>query len=172
MSEPVIEVLEDVDDAVVEGFRRLLPQLGKEPPELTEEYVRGVVTHPANLVLAARAGQDVVGLLTLVILALPTGTTARFEDVVVDESARGGGIGLALVRRGLDLARSRGARQVDLTSRPSRTAAHRLYEKAGFVRRETHVFRHAPEHAAVLGAPRADTAVAPAQSARGISSNR
>ncbi|MGW2491375.1 GNAT family N-acetyltransferase [Streptomyces sp. NPDC001606] len=161
MSEPVIEVLADADDAVVGAFRRLLPQLGKELPELTAEYVRGVVTHPANLVLAARTGQGVVGLLTLVVLVLPTGITARFEDVVVDESARGRGIGLALVRRGLELARSQGARQVDLTSRPSRAAAHRLYEKAGFVRRETHVFRHHLEHTA-----------AAVQSATGVSSNR
>ncbi|MFJ8624930.1 GNAT family N-acetyltransferase [Kitasatospora sp. NPDC093550] len=167
MSEPEIDVLADADEAVVEAFRRLLPQLGKQPPELTAEFVRGVVTHPANLVLAARSGGRVVGLLTLVVLALPTGTTARFEDVVVDESARGAGIGQALVRRGLELARSHGARQVDLTSRPSRVAAHRLYEKAGFVRRETGVFRHHLEH---TGLP-ADSA-AEAQPATGVSSNR
>jgi ribosomal protein S18 acetylase RimI-like enzyme len=165
MAEPVIDVLTDADDAVVEAFGRLLPQLGKDVPELTAEYVRDVVTHPACLVLAARTGPHVVGLLTLVVVALPTGITARFEDVVVDEPARGAGIGRALVRRGLELARSHGAREVDLTSRPSRTAAHRLYERAGFVRRETHVFRHHLEDAAAPAAPGAGAAT-------GISSNR
>ncbi|NED11803.1 GNAT family N-acetyltransferase [Streptomyces sp. SID9124] len=167
MSEPVVDILGDVDEDVIEAFHRLLPQLGKQPPELTAEFVRGVVTYPANLVLAARAGQRVVGLLTLVILVLPTGITARFEDVVVDESARGAGIGQALVRRGLELAQSHGARQVDLTSRPSRVAAHRLYEKAGFVRRETGVFRFHLEHTGVPG-----PAAAAGQSATGDSSNR
>ncbi|MFJ8078339.1 hypothetical protein ACIQ7Q_31495 [Streptomyces sp. NPDC096176] len=99
-AQTVIDILSDADEAVVEAFHRLLPQLDEQPPELTAEFVRSVVTYPANLVLAARAGQRVVGLLlTLVVLALPTGITALFEDVVVDEAARGAGIGWAFVRR-------------------------------------------------------------------------
>ncbi|MYW19831.1 GNAT family N-acetyltransferase [Streptomyces sp. SID2955] len=167
MPELVIEVLSDADDAVVGAFRRLLPQLGKPLPELTAEHVRSVVTHPANLVLVARTGRGVVGLLTLLVLALPTGTTARFEDVVVDESARGAGVGLALVRRGLELARSHGAHHVDLTSRPSRAAAHRLYERAGFETRRTQVFRHHLERTTVPS-----RSAGTVQSAAGVSSNR
>jgi ribosomal protein S18 acetylase RimI-like enzyme len=60
----------------------------------------------------------------------------------VDEAARGQGAGEALVREAIRLARKAGARTIDLTSRPSREAANRLYERIGFVERETNVYRY------------------------------
>ena len=101
----------------------------------------------ATLLLVAvddeRAGADaIVGSLTLVLFRIPTGLRAWIEDVVVDGTARGTGVGEALNRRALALAAERGARTVDLTSRPSREAANRLYARLGFERRETNVYRH------------------------------
>jgi ribosomal protein S18 acetylase RimI-like enzyme len=81
-------------------------------------------------------------LLTLVVFRIPTGVRAWIEDVVVDESARGHGVGEALNRAALDGARRKGAKTVDLTSRPSRAAANRLYQRLGFVARETNVYRY------------------------------
>jgi ribosomal protein S18 acetylase RimI-like enzyme len=95
--------------------------------------------------LVARIGGDIVGALTLVLFPVPTGTRAWIEDVVVDEAARGQGVGAALTREAVRLARAGGARTVDLTSRPSRAAANRLYERLGFQLRESKVYRFAGE---------------------------
>jgi ribosomal protein S18 acetylase RimI-like enzyme len=88
-----------------------------------------------------RNGKALTGALTLVLYRIPTGLRARVEDVVVDESARGRGVGEALTREAIRLARESGARHVELTSHPSREAANRLYRRLGFELRETNVFR-------------------------------
>ncbi len=85
---------------------------------------------------------DIVGSLTLVVFRIPTGVRAWIEDVVVDESARGHGVGEALNREALRVAREHGAITVDLTSRPSREAANRLYQRLGFTERNTNVYRY------------------------------
>jgi ribosomal protein S18 acetylase RimI-like enzyme len=90
----------------------------------------------------ARVDGRIVGSLTLAVFRIPTGIRAWIEDVVVDESARGHGVGEALNRAALAEAKRRGAKTVDLTSRPSREAANRLYLRIGFVARETNVYRY------------------------------
>ncbi|MFG1942200.1 GNAT family N-acetyltransferase [Nonomuraea sp. NPDC048826] len=134
----VIEIVREAGDEVVAAFGRLLPQLSAGAA-VDADAVRRVVA--ANTVLAARDGDTVVGLLTLVTYPLASGVRARIEDVVVDEAARGRGVGAALTERALELSREAGARTVDLTSRPERAAANRLYERAGFHRRDTVVYR-------------------------------
>jgi ribosomal protein S18 acetylase RimI-like enzyme len=136
-----IEVAEEVTDALVAAFGRLVPQLSKRssPPgaaELTE-----MIESPACDVLVARLDGVVVGSLTLVTFRIPTGVRSWIEDVVVDEAARGSGIGDQLNRFAIELARSKGATTIDLTSRPSRTAANRLYQRLGFQLRDTNVYR-------------------------------
>jgi len=93
-------------------------------------------------VLVARVDGEILGALTLVVFRIPTGVRAWIEDVVVDDRARGKGVGELLNRVALDLARSKGARTVELTSRPSREAANRLYRRIGFVQRDTNVYRY------------------------------
>jgi ribosomal protein S18 acetylase RimI-like enzyme len=83
-----------------------------------------------------------VGSLTLATFPIPTGVRAWIEDVVVDSGARGHGVGEALNRAAIDEARSRGAITVELTSRPSRESANRLYLRLGFEPRETNVYRY------------------------------
>ena len=104
-----------------------------------------MIASPATDVLIARDGSDVLGALTLVVFRIPTGVRAWIEDVVVDDSARGRGVGEALNQFALELARSKGAKTVDLTSRPSRAAANRLYQRLGFVARDTNVYRYSLE---------------------------
>jgi ribosomal protein S18 acetylase RimI-like enzyme len=92
-------------------------------------------------VFVARVDSNIVGSLTLVTFRIPTGIRAWIEDVVVDESARGHGVGEALNQAAIQEARQKGAVTVDLTSRPSREAANRLYQRIGFVQRDTNVYR-------------------------------
>ena len=93
---------------------------------------------------ATRLDGRIVGSMTLVMFRIPTALRAWIEDVVVDEAARGHGIGAALNRRAMQIAADRGARTVDLTSRPARVAANELYRKLGFVQRDTNVYRWEP----------------------------
>jgi len=134
-------VLDKVTGEVVEAFGRLLPQLSRSALPLGQAELEAVVNCPANTVLLARSGGAIIGTLTLAMFPLPSGLRAWIEDVVVDESARGQGTGETLTREALRIAREAGARTVDLTSRPSREAAGRLYERLGFSIRDSRVYR-------------------------------
>lgn len=137
-----IEIATAVDDELVAAFARLIPQLSKSSPPPSAAELVEMVEGAATDVLVARLDGVVVGTLTLVTFRIPTGVRAWIEDVVVDDSARGAGVGDALNRFALDIARGKGAKTVDLTSRPSREAANRLYQRIGFEPRETNVYRY------------------------------
>jgi ribosomal protein S18 acetylase RimI-like enzyme len=137
-----VEVLDEVTGEMVEAFGRLLPQLSRSAPPLGPAELGAVAGCPANTVLIARASGAIVGTTTLVMFPLPTGLRAWIEDVVVDESARGQGAGEAMTLEALRIAREAGARTVDLTSRPAREAAGRLYERAGFKLRDSRLYRY------------------------------
>jgi ribosomal protein S18 acetylase RimI-like enzyme len=144
MSVEIVEATE-VTPELVAAFDRLVPQLSRSNPPPTEQELAAIVASPASVVLLARDGYRdgvIVGSLTLALFRIPTGLRAWIEDVVVDESARGRGVGEALNRAALDRARTAGAKTVDLTSRPSREAANRLYRRIGFVARDTNVYRY------------------------------
>ena len=136
-----VETATSVDDELVADLNALVAQLSTSAPLLTLELVREIVDSPTTTLYLARDGDRVVGTLTLALFSIPTGVRAWIEDVVVDEDARGRGVGEALTRRALEDARRAGARTVDLTSRPSREAAHALYQRVGFVERDTNVYR-------------------------------
>jgi ribosomal protein S18 acetylase RimI-like enzyme len=140
-----VEVVREVSGEVVEAFGRLLPQLSRSARPLDHQALARIVACPVTTVLLARSQGEIVGTATLVVFPVPSGLRARIEDVVVDAAARGQGVGVALTREALRLARDQGARTVDLTSRPSRDAANRLYERLGFQRRESQVYRFAVE---------------------------
>jgi ribosomal protein S18 acetylase RimI-like enzyme len=139
----MIEEVSAVDSELVEAFVRLTPQLSSSSPAPNAEVLEAIVASPASVLFAARDGESdqIVGSLTLVVFRIPTGVRAWIEDVVVDETARGRGVGVALNEAALARAEQEGARTVDLTSRPSREAANRLYRRLGFVQRETNVYR-------------------------------
>jgi ribosomal protein S18 acetylase RimI-like enzyme len=140
-----VEVVREATDELLKAFGRLLPQLSRSAGPVDAEALETLLGWPGNRQLVARIGGDIVGALTLVLFPVPTGTRAWIEDVVVDEAARGQGVGAALTREAVRLARAGGARTVDLTSRPSRAAANRLYERLGFQLRESKVYRFAGE---------------------------
>jgi ribosomal protein S18 acetylase RimI-like enzyme len=140
-----IEVVGGITEELVKAFGRLLPQLSRSAEPLDAEALRALVAWPGNRLLVARVDADIMGALTLVIFPIPTGLRAWIEDVVVDDAARGQGIGEALTREAVRLARADGARSIDLTSRPSRAAANRLYERVGFQLRDSKVYRLASD---------------------------
>ncbi|MGQ9489392.1 MAG: GNAT family N-acetyltransferase [Anaerolineae bacterium] len=145
----IIEEANQVTDELVAAFARLVPQLSASSPAPTRQEIAEMVNSPATVVFIARdetRGGEIVGSLTLALFRIPTGLRAWIEDVVVDTSARGQGIGEALTRAALARAELMGAKTVDLTSRPSREAANRLYRRIGFQQRNTNVYRYDLKH--------------------------
>ena len=138
-----IEIAVGVTADLVAGFERLIPQLSSSNPPPSMEQLAAIVGSPAtDLIVAYDDAGTLIGSLTLAMFRIPTGLRARIEDVVVDESVRGQGVGEALSQAALDRAAQLGARTVDLTSRPSRAAANRLYQRLGFVQRGERTTHH------------------------------
>jgi ribosomal protein S18 acetylase RimI-like enzyme len=131
-----------VDDALLEAVPRLVSQLSASTPPPGQWELQQIIDSPTTELIVARDGDLVLGMLTLAVFRIPTGVRAWIEDVVVDADARGRGIGEALTREALRVATVLGARTVELTSRPSREAANRLYQRLGFERRDTNVYRY------------------------------
>lgn len=127
---------------VMAACHRLIPQLSSSSTPISALELEEIIGSDSTVLFAARSGQEIVGLLTLAIFRIPTGVRAWIEDVVVDDQARGKGVGDALNRAALTEAARRGAKTVDLTSRPSREAANRLYQRLGFKSRDTNVYRY------------------------------
>lgn len=140
----VIEAAKPGDAEVTEAVGRLLPLLSKSAPAPTGEEIDEMASSPATTLFIARDGEGgpIVGTLTLALFRIPSGVRAWIEDVIVSSEVRGRGCGEQLTRAALDVARAAGVRTVDLTSRPSREAANRLYQKMGFQMRETNVYRY------------------------------
>jgi len=141
----IIERVTQVTDELEAAFVRLMPQLSSSNPAPTRAQLAEMVDSPAITLLIARdpdARGEIVGSLTLAMFRIPTGRRAWIEDVVVDSAQRGKGIGEALTREALRVAQEAGATTVDLTSRPSREAANRLYQRIGFEKRETNIYRY------------------------------
>jgi len=157
-----VEEATAVTDELVEAFKRLIPQLSRSNPPPTAEELEAIINSEASILLIARdsgygsegdgsegdgsegdsgAGGQILGSLTLAMFLIPTGRRAWIEDVVVDDAARGKGVGRLLNDVAIEKAKAAGAKTVDLTSRPSREAANRLYQRIGFEQRETNVYR-------------------------------
>lgn len=142
----MITIQRDATEAFTVEINALIRQLSSSAPALTHEQVTALLDQQALSLFVARdnAG-SLLGMLSLVVFNIPTGRRAWIEDVVVTNAARGQGIGRQLVEAAVAHAHELGARTVDLTSRPSREAANRLYQRSGFVARETNVYRFADQ---------------------------
>jgi ribosomal protein S18 acetylase RimI-like enzyme len=143
VSDISVSVLADAGPDDVEAIGRLLSQVSSRPgPPLTAERVRAVLAEPATTLLVARLDGEIAGMALLLTLTTFAGGSGYVEEVAVDTAARRRGVGRALILALLDLARQRGIRFVDLTSRPAREAANALYRSVGFEQRQTNVYRH------------------------------
>lgn len=140
--EPIeITELDSVTPEFLEALHRMIPQLAPGSPLPSREQLEAVIACESNTLLSARVHDRTVGTLTLTMLITPTGTSGWIADVVVDNDVRGKGIGEKLVREAISRAAALGARYVDLSSRPARVAANRLYQRIGFEKRETNYYR-------------------------------
>ena len=136
-----VVIADEVDDELVAAFAALIPQLSSSSPPPAAEQLAEIVGSPDSVLYLARHEGRIVGSLTLAFYRIPTGLKAWIEDVVVDASARGQGVGEALNTAAIDEARRRGAKNVSLTSRASRESANRLYQRLGFVPYDTNIYR-------------------------------
>ena len=143
-----VEIVTESTPELVEAMGRLIPQLSRSAAPMSEADVERFLAQSGVHLFVFRPERgaeggpgEILGMLTLATFTIPTGLRAWVEDVVVDAGARGQGAGLALVKAAVAHAQALGARTVDLTSRPSREAANRLYRRAGFEPRETNVYR-------------------------------
>jgi ribosomal protein S18 acetylase RimI-like enzyme len=137
-----IEQVTAINEELYEAFQRLIPQLTRTNPPPTREHMDSLVRSESSILLIARMDVNnlIVGAGCLSVYRVPTGMHAIIEDVIVEESARGRGIGETLIRKLLELARQKGANGVALTSNPNRISANRLYQRIGFACRETNAY--------------------------------
>jgi ribosomal protein S18 acetylase RimI-like enzyme len=140
-----IETVHEANDELSAAVNRLVSQLSSTAAPLEAATLAAIVESPASTLFVATDNGTIVGTLTLVIVSVPTGVRAWIEDVVVDETARGAGVGEALTLAAVDEARRRHVRSIELTSRPAREAANAMYVKLGFTVRDTNVYRFSVE---------------------------
>ena len=136
-----VEIAAQASEELLAACHRLIPQLSSSAAPITVDELAEIVNGESTIMFVARVDNQIVGLLTLAVFRIPTAVRAWIEDVVVDSSARGHGVGEVLNNAAIAEAKRRGAKTVDLTSRPSREAANRLYQRIGFVARDTNVYR-------------------------------
>jgi ribosomal protein S18 acetylase RimI-like enzyme len=138
----------EITKATKEIYRvmiKLLSQLTSSKLSFSQKDLKRIVTSKNSILFAAvdkEINTKIFGILTLVLIEIPTSTLARIEDVVVDKSARGKGIGETITLAAIQRARELGITKIDLTSSPSRKLANRLYQRLGFKQRTTNVYRY------------------------------
>lgn len=137
-----IEIATQADDELYQAFQRLIPQLTKNHPPPSLDLLHALVSDASSTLLVARDDENkIVGSLILITYKVPTGIRSIIEDVVVDESARGKGIGEALILKAIEIAKEKKAFNISLTSNPLRVAANKLYQKLGFQKRDTNPYQ-------------------------------
>ncbi|TDU43024.1 ribosomal protein S18 acetylase RimI-like enzyme [Gelidibacter sediminis] len=133
--------LTSVTDAVVNAFAKLIPQLAPDCTLPTKKDLEAIVNSGHAMIFMAEENDQILGTMTLVLNKIPTGDKVWIEDVVVDTSARGKGVGVKLIQYSIDYATTQMLKSINLTSSPDRVAANQLYQKLGFKQRETNVYR-------------------------------
>ncbi len=137
-----IEIVTQADDELYDAFQHLIPQLTDNNPPPSLDNLAALLQDTASTLIVARHDNGrIVGALTLAVYRVPTGIRSVIEDVIVDVTVRGEGIGEALMRRAIELAREKGANNISLTSNPMRKAANKLYLRVGFTKRETNAYQ-------------------------------
>jgi GNAT superfamily N-acetyltransferase len=138
-----IEEVTEATPEIHEALARLLPQLNPNLAVPAIERLQALMKDPNVTLIVARDGDEIVGTATVIVYTTPFWVKARLDEVVVDSSARGKGVGEAIVRACLEVGRRKGAQLAELQSGrgPLRAAAHRLYKRIGFEIRDSDIFR-------------------------------
>ena len=137
-----IDIVTQADEELYKAFQRLVPQLtNNNPPPSFNDLTALVRDSSSTLMVARKDSGEIVGALTLAVYRVPTGVRSIIEDVIVDNSVRGQGVGEAMMKYAIDLAREKGASNISLTCNPMRESANRLYQRMGFKKRETNAYQ-------------------------------
>ncbi|MBI5351797.1 MAG: GNAT family N-acetyltransferase [Chloroflexi bacterium] len=137
-----VELVTRADEELFDAFQRLVPQLtNNNPPPSLNDLIALVRDSSSTLMVARDESGEIVAALTLTVYRVPTGVRSIIEDVIVDVSARGQGVGESLIKRTIEIAREKGASNISLTCNPMRESANRLYQKMGFKKRETNAYQ-------------------------------
>ncbi len=137
-----IDIVTQADEELYKAFLRLVPQLtNNNPPPSFNDLTALVRDSSSTLMVARKDSGEIVGALTLAVYRVPTGVRSIIEDVIVDNSVRGQGVGEAMMKYAIDLAREKGVSNISLTSNPMRESANRLYLRMGFKKRETNAYQ-------------------------------
>ena len=137
-----IDIVTQADEELYNAFQRLVPQLtNNNPPPSLNDLIALVRDSSSTLMVARNDHGEIVGALSLTVYRVPTGVRSIIEDVIVANSARGQGIGEALMKRAIEVAREKGASNISLTSNPMRESANRVYLRMGFKKRETNAYQ-------------------------------
>lgn len=138
-----ISELTETSSSVLQSINELLPQLSSSAQVISMDRLSELVESDNTLIfIGTDENGQILGMLSLIVMKIPTGNKAWIEDVVVDQLARGKGMGKALMNHALEKAKELAVKSVDLTSRPSREKANMLYQSLGYQIRETNVYRH------------------------------
>ena len=138
-----IETIKEFTPEIAENVRHLAEQLGKNYQELTDEALKEILSYPTHTIFIARdtKSNEVAGMILCMVYRIPYVRKAYLDDLVVDTNFRGRGIATILLKAAMEFAKEKGAAYVDFTSRPLRGAGNNLYEKLGFTKRDTNVYR-------------------------------
>lgn len=128
-------------DQDLDQLNKLIPMLSRSASLLTPDKYLEIIQCPSTHLYVAEEKSEIIGMLSLVVFPIPTGVRAWVEDVVVSEKARGKGLGKLLTFHALEESKKHQVVSVDLTSRPSREIANKLYQNVGFKKRDTNVYR-------------------------------
>ena len=140
-----IKEVKEASKEIYNTMIELLSQLTSSELAFSQKDLERIVASQNSILFAAMDKEfenRIVGILTLVLVDIPTGMLAKIEDVVVDKTARGRGIGEAITLAAIQRAKELGITKIDLTSNPKREAANRLYQRLGFKQRTTNVYRY------------------------------
>jgi ribosomal protein S18 acetylase RimI-like enzyme len=127
----------------LDGLRALLIEFSESARQLDVAVLAERLRNEGTCVLVAEQYDGVaLGTATMCfVTTLTQGVVAHVEDVVVTSASRGQGVGRMLMAAVRAEAERRGAAYVDLTSRPARVAANRLYASIGYELRDTNAYR-------------------------------
>jgi acetyltransferase, GNAT family len=149
----------EYNKTVADRIRQLLIQLsrsGKDKGEIPQEWFEQLISSPwHDLLLAVESAEDsnvkqdppvlpeqILGMASVsVIFGAGIGKNAYLEDFVVDQSARGKGIGNLLFNAYEDWAREKGCKNLEFTCGQGREAAQQFYRDHGAATYDTNFFR-------------------------------
>ena len=135
-----IKTITEFDPSLTEYIGRLLGQLSSRPIRFTDDDLRAIIECSGSQLIVMYADSEPVGMVTLGSYLAPTGRKVWIEDVVIDSSMRGQGLGRKLIDHAINQTQLLAPAALMLTSRPSRLAANALYRSAGFTPKETNVY--------------------------------